>query len=164
MKNRSILLTFLSVCFFLISFYLVYLGLKISKRGSDKNQANMGQLIPARKIMLPSGKQVYKFSHGVDYKGPRIMTLSINELTPKKGSKQILTAEVSSESPITEVVFTMMSDNEEKKLSLKKINGTDKAGVWEASWIVNDSLDIRYQIGVGIVSSTDNYSDTLIFR
>lgn len=164
-KNREKLLIGLSILFSLISLYWFYLGLRLGSTTKSGGVTSVEMSSSnTRKTMLPGGKQLYRFSHGVEVKGPKINTLTISELTPKKGQRQTLTIEIESESEVSTVKFAMRTDNQEKILVFKKIEEAEGKSKWETAWMVDDTMEERYQLGVEIANETENYSDVLIFR
>lgn len=89
------------------------------------------------------GKQTYTITQ--THHSPNFTQAVIDPEEVKVGQKQTMTVTLGDEkAPITEVVAEIETDTGIIKNSLKRISGTDRQGIWEGSWIVQDTHDTTY--------------------
>lgn len=157
----------LSALFLLIGIFLIYIFVFKNNSTNDKSlkvtvpktEATAKPISP-----LPSGSQTYRLSHGKNVKGPKIYSLTIDPLTPDKGSSQKVSLSASYELDITNVEVTLLTDSMSQNLKLSLVSGSRQNGVWEGSWNVNDSYNYKYGIRFLLESNKDNYNDIMWFR
>jgi hypothetical protein len=97
---------------------------------------------------LPSGKQVYEFSHGPNVTGPKPSTITIDPFTPELGGVQIISVEIQNESPVTLATATLYTDQSKHTYELRLTKGTATSGTWTGSWTVDEVYDHRYLLGL----------------
>jgi len=114
--------------------------------------------------ILPTGKQVYRFSHGDQVVGPKIQTLTFDPLDAPSGTKQTITLEIESVSPMTDNSIIVSTDNRAKTLNLKLISGDTTKGTYSVSWTVDDTHDTIYSVRYILKSTTDTYDNTMYLR
>ncbi|MEI8233009.1 MAG: hypothetical protein WCG44_04715 [bacterium] len=114
--------------------------------------------------ILPTGKQVYRFSHGDQVVGPKIQTLTFDPLDAPSGTKQTITLEIESASPMTDNSIIISTDNRAKTLKLKLTSGDTSTGTYSVSWTVDDTHDKVYAVRYILKSTTDTYDNTMYLR
>jgi hypothetical protein len=114
---------------------------------------------------LPTGKQVYRFSHGSEVIGPKPTTVTIDPIDPQIKSEQILLVEVSHISPINKVTAILKTDNDEKTMPLKIYQGSNLDGTWMVGWKTEDAYLHTYIIDIiSEAKNGDTNTSTLTFR
>ena len=113
---------------------------------------------------LPSGPQTYRFSHGSNVTGPKIQTMIINPLDPKKGTTQTVTLAINSESPVTKASIIIYSDSQEKDVNLKLISGDFLKGTYQGSWEVNDTYNNKYALRYILKAEKNTFDNVSYFR
>ncbi|MCR4280070.1 MAG: hypothetical protein NUV82_01435 [Candidatus Komeilibacteria bacterium] len=113
---------------------------------------------------LPSGPQTYRFSHGSNVTGPKIQTMIINPLDPKKGTIQTVTLAINSESPVTKASIIVYSDSQEKNVNLKLISGDFLKGTYQGSWEVNDTYNNKYALRYILKAEKNTFDNVSYFR
>ena len=113
---------------------------------------------------LPSGGQIYRFSHGKEVIGPKIQTVNISNLTPSLKETQSITVVIANDSPVTDAQVTVSMDEKKITYPLRLTQGTTTEGTWVASWNVSGTYDYQYSMNFDLKSSTGNYLGGLNFR
>lgn len=113
---------------------------------------------------LPSGEQKYSFNHGANVKGPKPTSITIDPLDPKIGDTQTLTLELSSDSPIISTMLSIITDNNQKNLTLQKISGDELNGTYKTSWQVDDPYENKYAFNYLFKSNTGTFDNTMYIR
>lgn len=115
--------------------------------------------------VIPTGKQLYRYSHGPKVVGPKIQTVEFDPLDPATGQKQTVTITVKNDSPVTSASLTLISDGDETQTAKFKLKeGTEVEGTWELSWQLKDSYKCRYAFKYNLESSTGNFESTQYIR
>lgn len=152
----------------LVIFGGIYLYLNFYKGGGDLKITTLGTAPMSRvrptpnPYKLPRGAQSYTITSGKDVKGPKITNVVIDPLDPKNGTKQ--TFKVTVESPVTSAAVTVHTDNKETNVDLKLVSGDSTKGVYQGSWIVDDSYDYVYAFTYVIKGPDGVYDNTMFLR
>lgn len=178
-KTKIELIVFSVVLVVLLISLLVYFFSKNEKNLSEKNSASIESdkrskqssvnFNPSRGPISvpytpPSGPQTYRFSHGKDVIGPKIQTMIIDPLDPKKGATQTITLTINSESPITKASIIVYSDSQEKNIDLKLISGDFLKGDYQGFWQVNDTYNNKYALRYIIKAEKNTFDNITYFR
>lgn len=113
---------------------------------------------------LPGGKQVYNVSSGPKVIGPKIQQITLDPQTPSPQETQTVTIKVKHDSPVTEAVAYVQTDNKELNYAMKLIEGTTTDGTWQASWKMADTYNYNYYIRFDLKSATGEYNDGIRLR
>lgn len=108
---------------------------------------------------IPGGKQVYEVSSGKKVVGPKIQEITIDPQTPTSKETQTVTITVKNDSPVTEAIVYIQTDNKELRHVLKLIGGTATDGTWSASWRMTDTYNYNYYFRFNLKSATGDYND-----
>lgn len=112
---------------------------------------------------LPTGKQLYHFSHGQDVTGPKPTQATIDPIDPSPGDKQSFSITIPQENPlVTSVIATLITDNNQVQVKLKKVLGSKD--IWKGTWKVEDSYNSNYRIHLSISDNTSTFEGALRFR
>lgn len=164
-KNRPLNLKPLYLTALGVSLGLTSLYLYRQFSNPVNTQTNTQAVIKSGTILpLPSGPQIYRFTHGKSVTGPKIQTAQVSHLTPQANEEQIVTLTIKHDSPIKSVTANLVTDNKSKTYTFKKISGTDTDGAWEASWKINDTYDYQYYLDFTLTSDTGDFHGPLTFR
>jgi len=128
-----------------------------------KSSPDQAQTTPTPKPTikpLPTGKQIYDYSHGDYVVGPKPRQVIIDPIDPEIGDTQTLTLTVPHDKPIIRIKTTLITDNESTAINL--IKGLDDTYV--ASWRMTDSYDYKYQITFEFSDNTETFSGAITFR
>ncbi len=109
-------------------------------------------------IILPAGKQTYRFSHGKDVVGPKPESITIDPLTPNKGEKQTVTLKISAAAPAESASIEIITDN---KSADHRLNFAD--GNWTGSWEIDDTYDYKYGLRL-VLKNGGTYDNTVWIR
>jgi len=113
---------------------------------------------------LPTGSQTYRYSHGDEVKGPKIQNVTFDPLDAPNGTKQTITLEIESVSPMTDNSIIVSTDNRAKTLNLKLTSGDSTKGTYVTSWTVDDTHDKVYAVRYILKSTGDTYDNTMYLR
>jgi hypothetical protein len=102
---------------------------------------------------IAHGKQSFNASGGTTV-GPRFMGGSLDPYDPAKGTKQTISIQVSSATPVTSIYGKMISDHAQTTVQLTRVSGTDYNGTWQGIWTATDTY--LYNYGLGIYASNIN--------
>jgi hypothetical protein len=141
--NKYIFLLFFAL---LISFILFF-NLTIKKNNTEKyaeiqNYSNNTETKQRKSVAAP-GRQVYSVFQS--HSSPVFTKVIIDPEDARLGQKQTMTAYIKDDkAPILEVIAEIKTDNKIIQVPLQRISGTDQDGVWEGSWVVEDTHDTTY--------------------
>lgn len=113
---------------------------------------------------LPGGKQVYNVSNGPKVIGPKIQQITLDPQTPSLEATQTVTIKVKNDSPVTEAIAYVQTDNKELRHIMNLIQGTTTDGTWQASWKMSDTYNYTYYIRFDLKSATGEYNDGIRLR
>ena len=113
---------------------------------------------------LPTGKQVYNYSHGKDVAGPKPTQVVIDPIDPKSGGTQFLSVKIGDATPVQKANIILKTDNQEVEYPLVLAEEGDGFGIWTANWEMNDSYEYTYKIDIVIYGITETFSGGLTFR
>jgi len=113
---------------------------------------------------LPTGKQVYAYSHGDDVVGPKPTEVTIDPIDPILGGTQLLSVKIGNVIPVSKANIVVKTDNQETEYPLVLTEKGDDFGIWTASWKMNDSYDYIYKIDIVVDGVTETFSGGLSFR
>ena len=136
----------------------------IPKITTTSNTPTPTPTVTKSRIILPSGEQIYTFSHGDLVVGPKIKTATINSLVPNTGDTQTISVVIKHNSPVTSAQATVNMDNFSQTYPLKLVTGTSSDGTWEGSWPVESTYETQYSIKFKLTSDTGDYNGGLTFR
>jgi hypothetical protein len=124
------------------------------------------KVVPTKRPIyaLPTGAQIYTFSHGKAVVGPKIQTATIDQLTPKVGEDQTVTISIKHDAPITGVAATLYTDTKDMTQTFTKVSGSETEGTWKTTWKLPESYDYRYLIQFHLKSPKGNFEGGLTFR
>lgn len=115
---------------------------------------------------LPHGKQTYQIS-GSTSGAPKITEAIVDPIDPAKGAPEVYTLKVNEPNGknITNVEVNVLTDNKGEKISLQRIDGTEKDGTWQGALTLTDTYETKYA-AVLTAKNTDNkvQTVTLTFR
>lgn len=114
--------------------------------------------------VLPTGSQIYHYSHGSEVKGPKIQTVTIDPIDPQPGTTQTLTLEIESVSPMTKNALTIATDNHTTSLELTRISGDNLKGTYAVTWTPTDTYEHTYSLRFKLESTTDAFDSTMYLR
>ena len=109
---------------------------------------------------LPTGKQIYNYSHGKNVVGPKPTQVIIDPIDPKTGDTQTLTITLPHDKPVTNTKATLITDNESTAINLTK----ELEDTYVANWRMTDSYDYKYQITFEFSDNTETFSGAVTFR
>jgi len=120
-------------------------------------------LPPPCQDQYPSGAHTYSVS---TKSIPKIYQIVIDPLDVEYLSPQTVRASITDANgnPITSVVGTAITDNKSVNFTLNLISGSETNGVWQGSWILQDSICENYQVAVQAQSESGISKVTLSFR
>jgi hypothetical protein len=113
---------------------------------------------------IPSGRQIYNVSNGSNVVGPKMQKIILDPQTPTPQEKQTVTITVKNNSPLTEAMAYIKTDNRELGYPLTLIEGTKTDSTWQGSWKISDTYDHTYSIRFDLKSSTGEYNDSIVLR
>jgi len=113
---------------------------------------------------LPTGKQVYRYSHGKDVVGPKLQVVTVDPFDPQSGDTILVTAEIKHDSPVTTATAILVTDNKTVTKEMKKVSGEDTNGTWEAKLKLDDTYLYTYQLNFELASDTDSYQGGMTYR
>jgi hypothetical protein len=148
------LLIFLSTLGIYLSSNKSLFGPNLSSETSPQAQA-----APTPKP-LPTGIQVYNYSHGKNVVGPKPTLAIIDPIDPKLGGTQSLRITVPHDKEVLSTTASLITDNQVTPIKLENIE-TD---IWSASWKMNDSYNFNYQIKFEFSDNTETFKGALTFR
>jgi hypothetical protein len=132
--------------------------------GNIPNQFTQGVLPTPTPKPIPSGTQLYRFSHGSEVVGPKIKRVEIDPLDPAIGANQKLTVTISHTALINHASLWVQTDNESIDRSLKLVEGDTYEGTWEGEWTISDSYDYNYYFSFDLRSDLGDYQGGLRIR
>lgn len=92
---------------------------------------------------IPHGK--WGFGISTSQPGPKPGRGYLDPYDPAMGGRQTITLYVADNEPVTNVRATIKTDNKvHAPITLTRINGSDLAGEWQGSWIVDDTYLYTY--------------------
>ncbi len=154
------LLIFLSSLGFYLFFRNNQSKLDIS---SDSIQQALAVPTPTPKP-LPKGSQEYLISHGPLVVGPKLSKVIIDPIDPTPDQTITITADISYDSEITQVIAYLITDNQSQPLELELISGSKTDGTWQIEIKTKDTYLYTYRLNFELKSSVDNYTGGLTFR
>lgn len=98
-------------------------------------------------IELPRGPREF----GASSKGvnPQFRDLKFSEYNPKIGEEQTISVSLlDTESDVSEVNLTLITDNKTKTYPMKLIEGTNKKGTWSVTIKTEDTHDYKYRLRI----------------
>jgi len=113
---------------------------------------------------LPTGKQVYNFSHGENVTGPKPTKVTINPLDPNKLFSQTLEVIIVHDKPVSIAKITVNTDNESIEHNLELVKGTDTNGTWKGSWKITDTYNQTYSLKFNLESDGEVFDGSMVFR
>lgn len=147
-----------------LGFYLIFKNNQ-SKLDLSSNTDQQVQAAPTPTPKpLPSGKQIYHFSHGSEVVGPKPTTAIIDPIDPSLGDIQTFSVSIEHATPVSKATAILKTDNQEEEISLTLTAGDENKGTWTAEWQMNDSYNYTYQIDIIIHDTTELFSGGLAFR
>ena len=119
---------------------------------------------PAPPRAIPHGKIGFTVSQS-DKTKPQFGKGFIDPYDPAKGQSQIVTIGVKDEQPITQVTAVLKTDNAvSQPVSFKLINGPDIDGIWQGSWLLDDTYLYTYNLVLTAVSARGKSSVEITLR
>jgi hypothetical protein len=134
------------------------------KLTSQNNTAVTPTPTPGPIKSISSGKQIYNVSHGSAVKGPKIQQVTIDPQTPAPKEKQTVTLVIKNDSPLTEAVVYIQTDNRELSFPLKLIEGNTQNGTWQGTWGISDTYNYTYYLRFNLKSPTGDYNSGIRLR
>lgn len=163
----TVLLVLLTAVVFLLLYYFKPKGLDLPFVGGGKSKSQNTQIAltpsPSPKP-IPTGRQVYRFSHGKNVTGPKLQTVLIEPLDPKTGEKQVVTAVIAHNQPMTQASLTLQTDNQIQTYPLRLVAGDNLNGTFRAEIEVSDTYDYIYYFKFDLKSAVDSYEGGLRIR
>lgn len=152
-KKLSILLPILLALLVVISgtAYYVYKTIE-PKQMADESESNRKTAVNSPTVTptpkptiqpIVKGSVTYNVSQGA-HKGPDVVQMIIDPQEPASGVAQKVTVKARSSQPITNIEIVLKSDNTEKTYPLSLASGTTRDGVWEGSWVIEDTVLYNY--------------------
>jgi flagellar basal body-associated protein FliL len=114
--------------------------------------------------LLPSGKQVYNFSHSKTVTGPKPSQAVIDPIDPQTNQQTHFEIKIAHPNPVDTVHATLITDNQQKDIKLKLKDGSKTDGTWAGTFTMKDSYNYTYQIAFIIKSQAETYEGALTFR
>lgn len=115
-------------------------------------------------LPIPYEKQVAKWSHGEDVKGPKPVEVIIDPFDPKIGEKQTYTVKIMYDIPVTSAILILNTDTKNTRYPLKLIDGTLTQGTWQSTITTEDTHDYVYYPVFELKSSRDTFKSGLSIR
>jgi len=145
-----------------------YFAIKTSDEASNisriSNVASLTTNVPEEcPVPLASGKQTYYVR---TQNQPQIMQIDIDPLDAKIGETQTVTAKIrdTNGNPITSVTGTAKTDNGSFSFSLFLVEGTDLNGIWQGSWVLEDTNCLTFMLTITAESASGQSKVDLAFR
>jgi hypothetical protein len=129
------------------------LNVKVQKPGQSGNELSTGPTPTPTPTWLKPGKDTYAISQAPGIAGPKVSTLTLDELDPKKNDKQTITAHVVSDQPVTAVSIEYISDNKTRTLPLTMTGGIATNADWQAVWTVDDTVLYKYILNISATAN-----------
>jgi len=120
--------------------------------------------LPPSPKPLPTGKQVYRYSHGDDVVGPKLQVVTIDPFDPKPGQTITITATIKHDSPVTSATAILVTDNQSNNQPMQLIDGSDTDGTWTTEYTLDDTYLYTYQLNFELASSTGDYQGGMTYR
>jgi len=176
LKTKYLIYLVCSLIFFgSLGIYLVFSNYFSNREFSNREFSNrefsrtsfsdQAQATPKPTVKpLPTGKQIYNYSHGNDVVGPKPTQVIIDPIDPKPGSTQSFSVKIGDATPVQKANIVLKTDNQETEYPLVLTEKGVDFGIWTANWEMNDSYDYTYQIDIIIYGITETFSGGLAFR
>ncbi len=145
--------------------YLVLNNYFADRKLSETSSTEEVEATPKPTIKpLPTGKQVYAYSHGDDVAGPKPTEVTIDPIDPEQGGTQLLSVKIGNTTPVSKANIVLKTDNQEKEYPLVLTEKGDDFDIWTASWKMNDSYDYIYKVSIVVDGTVETFSGGLSFR
>lgn len=129
---------------------LIRFGLHYMKPLSDNAKKMITITPPATPTLastpkpLPQGNVPFYIS-STGKEGPVLKKGFLDPYDPKPGEEQKMQLSVVKTSqPTQRISVTMMTDKDEQQFQFKKVEETEEYEIWESTWTVNDTHELRY--------------------
>ena len=148
---------------------LILLSLLVYKNYKKSSTAPLADQAPAKSdssttpIPLPKGKQSFTVNggkrNGIEWK-----ITTVDPYDPSLNQKQALSIKIISDTPVSGVTATLETDTKKTAYPLALSDGTDKDGLWQGSWTVEDTHNVTYSAVLKATNAEGGDSLTLTFR
>lgn len=136
-----------------------YLYMQRNKTGLSKTGSKTAMITPTSTPTpraIPHGKIGFSVG-GSKPNAPTFGRGFLDPYDPQKGTKQIISIEVTDKVGVHSVTGTMITDHNQQPVTFSLIEGTAQKGRWEATYVVQDSYSYIYNLK--IMAKNTNSSD-----
>jgi LysM repeat protein len=117
---------------------------------------------PSCQGQYPSGAQTYT---GTTKTLPKIYQIVVDPLDVEYlASQTVKTSVKANGNPITSVSGSAITDSKTVNFTLNLISGSETDGVWQGSWVLQDSICQNYQIAITATSDSGTSKVVLTFK
>jgi LysM repeat protein len=118
---------------------------------------------PSCQDQYPSGAQTYS---GTTKTIPKIYQIVVDPLNVNYLASQTVSVSISDANgnPITQVSGQAITDTKTVDFTLNLISGSQTDGVWQGSWVLQDSICQNYQISITAISDSGTSNVVLTFK
>jgi LysM repeat protein len=116
---------------------------------------------PSCQDQYPSGAQTYT---GTTKTPPKIYQIVVDPLNVNYLASQTVSVSISDTNPITQVSGQAITDTKTVNFTLNLISGSQTDGVWQGSWVLQDSICQNYQISITAISDSGTSNVVLTFK
>jgi LysM repeat protein len=116
---------------------------------------------PSCQGQYPSGVQTYSVATKTI---PKIYQIVVDPLNVNYLASQTVSVSISDTNPITQVSGQAITDTKTVNFTLNLISGSQTDGVWQGSWVLQDSICQNYQIAITATSQSGTSKVTLTFK
>lgn len=113
---------------------------------------------------LPTGNQVYNFSHGKDVFGPKPAQMTVSPIDPKLNQDQKIVVTIAHPLPITKTKLTLVTDTKSQDAPLTFVKKEGDLEYWEATWKMIDTYNRQYQINIMLSDGQAEFNGGLTIR
>jgi LysM repeat protein len=116
---------------------------------------------PSCQDQYPSGAQTYT---GTTKTPPKIYQIVVDPLNVNYLASQTVSVSISDTNPITQVSGQAITDTKTVNFTLNLISGSQTDGVWQGTWVLQDSICQNYQISITATSNSGTSNVVLTFK
>jgi len=97
---------------------------------------------------------------------PTIYQIVVDPLNVNYSASQTVTASIrdTNGNPITSVSGSAITDTKSVNFTLTRISGTETDGVWQGTWVLQDSICQNYQVKISATSQSGTSNVVLTFK
>jgi len=146
-RKQAIIIVVGVVVFIFLNIGVYFFAKNSVKRMQSLSTVITPTLTPTPRPLSYHGKLSFTGSGGA-VKGPRMLKGALDPFDPAMNQSQILTVQIVDTAPISSATAIWKTDTKMTRIAMKRINGTDSSGTWQATWIVDDQYLYNYYVSV----------------